>query len=227
MPPRAEILRMSPEDVSDASDVPSETTARILRRLADIDAACFPLASDRGVAALAASARLRRAVKIVVSYDDGPSSSRNPAADDETTDETGETGDPTLPVAFVAYSPGSAAFSVARVASDPNRRREGHATAALRIVEAEARARGASRVSLRVESTSASGRVAAALYRKLGYVVDAANPTTKDFYGPGRHAANMILELSFDSRGTSNERATDARRRVARERERPAAASRE
>ena len=188
---------MSPEDVSDARDVPSETTARILRRLADIDAACFPLASDRGVAALAASARLRRAVKIVVSYDDGPSSSRNPAADDKTDEngETGETGDPTLPVAFVAYSPGSAAFSVARVASDPNRRREGHATAALRIVEAEARARRASRVSLRVESTSASGRVAAALYRKLGYVVDAANPTTKDFYGPGRHAANMILEL--------------------------------
>ena len=184
---------MSPEDVSDASDVPSETTARILRRLADIDAASFPLASDRGVAALAASARLRRAVKIVVSYDDGPSSSRNPAADDKTDEngETGETGDPTLPVAFVAYSPGSAAFSVARVASDPNRRREGHATAALRIVEAEARARRASRV----ESTSASGRVAAALYRKLGYVVDAANPTTKDFYGPGRHAANMILEL--------------------------------
>ena len=177
---------MSPEDASDARDVPSETTARILRRLADIDAACFPLASDRGVAALAASARLRRAVKIVVSYDDRPS--RNPAADDET-------DDPTLPVAFVAYSPGSAAFSVVRVASDPNRRRQGHATAALRIVEAEARARRASRVSLRVESTSASGRVAAALYRKLGYVVDADNPTTKDFYGPGRHAANMILEL--------------------------------
>lgn len=181
---------MSPEDVSDASNIPSETTARILRRLADIDAACFPLASDRGVAALAASARLRRAVKIVVSYDDRPSLSRKPAAHDET-----ETDDPTLPVAFVAYSPGSAAFSVARVASDPNRRREGHATAALRIVEAEARARRASRVSLRVESTSASGRVAASLYRKLGYVVDDANPTTKDFYGPGRHAANMILEL--------------------------------
>ena len=99
MPPRAEIFRMSPEDVSDASDVPSATTARLLRRLADIDAACFPLASDRGVAALRASARLRRAVKIVVSYDDHPSS--NP-----------------IPAAFVAYAPGSAAFHVARVATD-------------------------------------------------------------------------------------------------------------
>jgi ribosomal protein S18 acetylase RimI-like enzyme len=214
---------MSPEDVSDASDVPSETTARIIRRLADIDAACFPLASDRGVAALAASARLRRAVKIVVSYDDRPS--RNPAAAENGDAECAD-ADPTLPVAFVAYSPGSAAFSIARVASDPNRRREGHATAALRIVEAEARARRASRVSLRVESTSASGRVAAALYRKLGYVVDAANPTTKDFYGPGRHAANMILELrtnfecdertssaKFERRTSSDERgATRAKR---------------
>jgi len=176
MPPRAEIFRMSPEDVSDASDVPSATTARLLRRLADIDAACFPLASDRGVAALRASARLRRAVKIVVSYDDHPSS--NP-----------------LPAAFVAYAPGSVAFHVARVATDPNRRRRGHARAALRVVEAEARAKRASRVTLRVESTSDSGRVAMALYRKLGYVVDAANPTTKDFYGAGRHAANMLLKL--------------------------------
>ena len=45
---------MSPEDVSDASDGPSATTARLLRRGNDNDAACFPLASDRGVAALRA-----------------------------------------------------------------------------------------------------------------------------------------------------------------------------
>ena len=38
-----------------------------------------------------------------------------------------------------------------------------------------------------------------ALYRKLGYVVDAANPTTKDFYGAGRHAANMLLKLEREN----------------------------
>ena len=60
---------MSPEDVSDASDVASATTARLLRRLADIDAAVSPRVGG-DAPRRRASARLRRAVKIVVSYDD-------------------------------------------------------------------------------------------------------------------------------------------------------------
>ena len=146
-----------------------------LASLVAVDERCYE-PRHRNLAALAQSAALRRSTGLVAAWDQEGTC-----------------------VGFLTYTPGSMAVEVTKVAVDPNVRRGGFGRYMLWTAVNAAKAGGASEVRLRVECTNAG---AVKMYEQQGFVVDVGRGVdgiSFDFYGPTRHATNMVLNVEGDN----------------------------
>jgi ribosomal protein S18 acetylase RimI-like enzyme len=167
-----------------AAPLPASDAAT-LAAIASGDAACFPNEKGSWAEAFRASARARRATKIVLALEEEEKEEEE-AAEDKAAEEkeagtredaeepltAGVVADPlarTRIVGFAAFASGSMAFDVQRVAVHPSARRRGHATRLLASVLAAARARGAALVRLRVRDAGAEAEAAIGAYLKSGF----------------------------------------------------------
>ena len=199
--------------------------AATLAAIASVDAACFPNEKGSWAEAFRASARARRATKIVLALEEEKEEEEEAAAEEkeagtrEDAEEpltVGVVADPlirTRIVGFAAFASGSMAFDVQRVAVHPSARRRGHATRLLASVLAAARARGAALVRLRVRDAGAEAEAAIGAYLKSGFRFEtrgteggggggggadggrARGRVLRDYYGPGEHAREMVAEI--------------------------------
>ena len=174
-------------------------TKELLKKLVEIDEACFP--NDAGGVAsartLASSPKLRRVTRLVLVYSEffeGSSSERSPklveGKETETNERTSSSdafeGIDTL-VAFASYTASSMCFEVTKVACAPSSRRRGYAKNAVAAILDEARKKKIARVALRVEKTNVA---AVSLYESLGFREDLSRATAHEgYYGAGRHGA--------------------------------------
>lgn len=177
----------------------SSSTKELLKKLVEIDEACFP--NDAGGVAsartLASSPRLRRVTRLVCTYEsfEGDDlSERSPklveGKETETNERTSSSdafeGIDTL-VAFASYTASSMCFEVTKVACAPSSRRRGYAKNAVAAILDEARKKKIARVALRVEKTNVA---AVSLYESLGFREDVSRATAHEgYYGAGRHGA--------------------------------------
>lgn len=167
-----------------AAPLPASDAAT-LAAIASVDAACFPNEKGSWAEAFRASARARRATKIVIALEEEEKEEEE-AAEEKAAEEkeagtredaeepltAGVVADPlarTRIVGFAAFASGSMAFDVQRVAVHPSARRRGHATRLLASVLAAARARGAALVRLRVRDAGAEAEAAIGAYLKSGF----------------------------------------------------------
>jgi len=167
-----------------AAPLPASDAAT-LAAIASVDAACFPNEKGSWAEAFRASARARRATKIVLALEEEEKEEEE-AAEEKAAEEkeagtredaeepltAGVVADPlarTRIVGFAAFASGSMAFDVQRVAVHPSARRRGHATRLLASVLAAARARGAALVRLRVRDAGAEAEAAIGAYLKSGF----------------------------------------------------------
>lgn len=149
--------------------------AEILRGLITVDDECYE-PKHRNVAALSQSEAARRATGLVAAWD-----------------QVGTC------VGFLTYTPGSMAAEVTKVAVSPRARRGGFGRFMLWTAVNAAKANGASEVRLRVESTN---QAAVKMYEQQGFVVDTGrgvDGVSFDFYGPTRHALNMVVNVEGDN----------------------------
>lgn len=166
-----------------AAPLPASDAAT-LAAIASVDAACFPNEKGSWAEAFRASARARRATKIVLALEEekeeeaeekAAAAEEKEAGTREDAEEpltAGVVADPltrTRIVGFAAFASGSMAFDVQRVAVHPSARRRGHATRLLASVLAAARARGAALVRLRVRDAGAEAKAAIGAYLKSGF----------------------------------------------------------
>lgn len=166
-----------------AAPLPASDAAT-LAAIASVDAACFPNEKGSWAEAFRASARARRATKIVLALEEekeeeaeekAAAAEEKEAGTREDAEEpltVGVVADPlirTRIVGFAAFASGSMAFDVQRVAVHPSARRRGHATRLLASVLAAARARGAALVRLRVRDAGAEAEAAIGAYLKSGF----------------------------------------------------------
>ena len=166
-----------------AAPLPASDAAT-LAAIASVDAACFPNEKGSWAEAFRASARARRATKIVLALEEekeeeaeekAAAAEEKEAGTREDAEEpltAGVVADPltrTRIVGFAAFASGSMAFDVQRVAVHPSARRRGHATRLLASVLAAARARGAALVRLRVRDAGAEAEAAIGAYLKSGF----------------------------------------------------------
>ena len=207
-----------------AAPLPASDAAT-LAAIASVDAACFPNEKGSWAEAFRASARARRATKIVLALEEEKEEEEEAAAEEkeagtrEDAEEpltVGVVADPlirTRIVGFAAFASGSMAFDVQRVAVHPSARRRGHATRLLASVLAAARARGAALVRLRVRDAGAEAEAAIGAYLKSGFRFEtrgteggggggggadggrARGRVLRDYYGPGEHAREMVAEI--------------------------------
>ena len=207
-----------------AAPLPASDAAT-LAAIASVDAACFPNEKGSWAEAFRASARARRATKIVLALEEEKEEEEEAAAEEkeagtrEDAEEpltAGVVADPlarTRIVGFAAFASGSMAFDVQRVAVHPSARRRGHATRLLASVLAAARARGAALVRLRVRDAGAEAEAAIGAYLKSGFRFEtrgteggggggggadggrARGRVLRDYYGPGEHAREMVAEI--------------------------------
>ena len=203
-----------------AAPLPASDAAT-LAAIASVDAACFPNEKGSWAEAFRASARARRATKIVLALEEEEEEEEEKAAgtreDAEEPLTAGVVADPlarTRIVGFAAFASGSMAFDVQRVAVHPSARRRGHATRLLASVLAAARARGAALVRLRVRDAGAEAEAAIGAYLKSGFRFEtrgtegggggggggadggrARGRVLRDYYGPGEHAREMVAEI--------------------------------
>ena len=206
-----------------AAPLPASDAAT-LAAIASVDAACFPNEKGSWAEAFRASARARRATKIVLALEEEEKEEEE-AAEEKAAEEkeagtredaeepltAGVVADPlarTRIVGFAAFASGSMAFDVQRVAVHPSARRRGHATRLLASVLAAARARGAALVRLRVRDAGAEAEAAIGAYLKSGFRFEtrgtegggadggrARGRVLRDYYGPGEHAREMVAEI--------------------------------
>jgi len=149
----------------------------LARRLASVDADCFPSTSHRtGWNALATTPRLRRATKTFIARDGGG-------------DVDGDV------VGFLTMTTGSMECVVTKVAVTSSRRREGVGRELVSAAIARAKDKRARVVRLRVEIDNAA---ATTLYEALGFEKETERGILSDFYGAGRHAAQFALKLHED-----------------------------
>ena len=166
-----------------AAPLPASDAAT-LAAIASVDAACFPNEKGSWAEAFRASARARRATKIVLALEEekeeeaeekAAAAEEKEAGTREDAEEpltAGVVADPlarTRIVGFAAFASGSMAFDIQRVAVHPSARRRGHATRLLASVLAAARARGAALVRLRVRDAGAEAEAAIGAYLKSGF----------------------------------------------------------
>ena len=207
-----------------AAPLPASDAAT-LAAIASVDAACFPNEKGSWAEAFRASARARRATKIVLALEEeeekAAAAEEKEAGTREDAEEPltagGVVADPlarTRIVGFAAFASGSMAFDVQRVAVHPSARRRGHATRLLASVSAAARARGAALVRLRVRDAGAEAEAAIGAYLKSGFRFEtrgtegggggggggadggrARGRVLRDYYGPGEHAREMVAEI--------------------------------
>lgn len=218
---------MSPEDVSDASDVPSETTARILRRLADIDAACFPRVGSR-------RRRARRLRETQARGKDRRLVRRPPEFESETRRarrNRNRRPDASGGVRRVLARVGGVFRREGRVGSEPSPRRPRDRGASYR--------RGGGARETRVPRLAPRGIDERVRTRRRLALSETRvrrrrrQPDDEGFLRTGEtrreHDPRTLNErvTNFERRTSDELRTTNARRRVARERERRAAASRE
>jgi len=169
-----------PDSESDDARPATGATVTLLQSMRAIDLACFP--RDQGgtasVEALLNSRKLRRAVRIAVSYDvENRGTSRSAELDPE-----GKTV-----AAFATFTLGSMTCEITKVACAVEKRRRGHARKVLLSVLASARERNCSLARLRVETANVA---AVALYESLGFKKDRRRSAQfESYYGPGRNAA--------------------------------------
>ena len=177
----------------------SSSTKELLKKLVEIDEACFP--NDAGGVAsartLASSPRLRRVTRLVLvyeSFEGDDSSERSPklvegketVTNERTSSSDAFEGIDTL-VAFASYTASSMCFEVTKVACAPSSRRRGYAKNAVAAILDEARKKKIARVALRVEKTNVA---AVSLYESLGFREDLSRATAHEgYYGAGRHGA--------------------------------------
>ena len=197
-----------------AAPLPASDAAT-LAAIASVDAACFPNEKGSWAEAFRASARARRATKIVLALEEEAAAAEGKEAgtreDAEEPLVAGVVADPltrTRIVGFAAFASGSMAFDIQRVAVHPSARRRGHATRLLASVLAAARARGAALVRLRVRDAGAEAEAAIGAYLKSGFRFEtrgtegggadggrARGRVLRDYYGPGEHAREMVAEI--------------------------------
>lgn len=206
-----------------AAPLPASDAAT-LAAIASVDAACFPNEKGSWAEAFRASARARRATKIVLALEEEKEEEEEKTEEKEAgTREDAEepltagvVADPlarTRIVGFAAFASGSMAFDVQRVAVHPSARRRGHATRLLASVSAAARARGAALVRLRVRDAGAEAEAAIGAYLKSGFRFETRGTeggdgggggadggrtrgrVLRDYYGPGEHAREMVAEI--------------------------------
>ena len=202
-----------------AAPLPASDDAT-LAAIASVDAACFPNEKGSWAEAFRASARARRATKIVLALEEEAAAAEGKEAgtreDAEEPLVAGVVADPltrTRIVGFAAFASGSMAFDIQRVAVHPSARRRGHATRLLASVLAAARARGAALVRLRVRDAGAEAEAAIGAYLKSGFRFETRGGeggggggggadggrtrgrVLRDYYGPGEHAREMVAEI--------------------------------
>jgi len=202
-----------------AAPLPASDAAT-LAAIASVDAACFPNEKGSWAEAFRASARARRATKIVLALEEEAAAAEGKEAgtreDAEEPLVAGVVADPltrTRIVGFAAFASGSMAFDIQRVAVHPSARRRGHATRLLASVLAAARARGAALVRLRVRDAGAEAEAAIGAYLKSGFRFETRGTeggdgggggadggrtrgrVLRDYYGPGEHAREMVAEI--------------------------------